>query len=286
MPKKPPETEEPDPELTRWRLRIARLKHGWATTKAAASYVETVGAATDRTYKSYEEGQRRVPWEAAEKLAKAFNVSPQWLRNGSGETREQLLQQIVALQEAMKDMPTRVVALGGEPKNDAAQSLNQLTSKVVKLDIKPSQLVPAGRIPVLLAEGIASFLAGERDDLMAGPTLPVSEEFAGPDHFCYEIGPSDTSMVGTEGDSFPPRTVLIINTDAQALQDETPPFYVMARPKGMKGWLFRRLESPLPLSVATEYTLRALNPAIDPIRVSDPAKWQIAGKLAYAGRRY
>lgn len=121
---------------------------------------------------------------------------------------------------------------------------------------------------------------------MAGSALPVSEEFAGPDFFCTEIGASDTSMVGDKGDTFPPRTVLIINTNRAAWEDETPPFYVLARPKGMKGWLLRRLDAALPLSVASEFTLSALNPNIETIRVSDPAKWEIAGRLVADQRRY
>jgi len=283
----PVEPSGDDPEMMRLRLRIARLLHGWSTARDAACYVEGVGAAKERAYKSYDEGQRTLTLKAIEKLAAAFEVDADWLRHGSGETRAELQRRFSALNEQAKTTPRRMITAGEMEQNPSGkQNLNQLTSNIAQVDINASLLVPTGRIPFLLGEAIALFLAGKRDWAMAGSTLPVPEEFAGPDFFCTEIGASDTSMVGEKGDSFPPRTVLVINTNRAAWEDETPPLYVLARPKGMKGWLLRRLDSALPLSVATEFTLSALNPNIETIRVSDPAKWEIAGRLVADMRRY
>lgn len=276
-------------EARRWRLRIARHSAGWLTALDAGRHLEARGVVTERTYKGYEVGARPVTTENAVRIARAFRVDPpEWIRDGDGKPLEFLRRRAAELDAIAKRKVSevRVPEHARAAEETAAKSINQLTSNIIKLDINPSQLLPTGRIPVLLAEEIASFLAGKRESLMSGPTLPVSEEFSGPDHFCYEIGPSDTSMVGMGKDSFPPRTALIINTNASAWKDETPPFYVLARTKGMKGWLFRSLESPLPLSVAKEYTLRALNPDIEPIRVTDPAKWEIAGRLVADQRRY
>src|SRR5690349_15774851 len=178
------DTVEPsgdDPELMRLRLRIARLRHGWSTARDAAFYVERVGAAKERTYRSYDEGQRAMSLSAIEKLAAAFETDMAWLRYGGGESRAELLRQFAELDEAAKSTPRRMITAGGQeqiPSNE--QSLNQLTSNIAQLDINASHLVPVGRIPFLLAEEIASFLAGKREWAMAGSTLPVPEEFAGP----------------------------------------------------------------------------------------------------------
>lgn len=278
-----------DRDKTALRLRIARFRAGYATLAAAERLVENAGIMSARTYRGYESNHRPLPVRLIETLERLFDIKAGWLEHGAGESKESLERAVAELEreagERVRDLMSAPHQGRGE-KGSALAGVNQLTPQQREVVINPSHLVPTGRIPVLLADEITAFLAGQRDDLMAGPTLPVSEEFSGPDHFCYEIGPSDTSMVGAEGHSFPPRTALIINTNAQVWQDETPPFYVLARRRGMKGWLFRRLEAALPLSVAAEFTLRALNPAIEPIRVSDPSQWEIAGRLVADQRRY
>lgn len=279
-----------DPEGVSIRLRIARLEAGYVTLTAAEDFIEDRGIVSARAYKSYETGTRAVQIKHIKQFEEAFGIRPTgWLEHGGGETLESLELRVAELeqeaQQKLRDV-TSAPLPAKTGKTASSSAVNQLTSEPGKVDINASHLVPVGRIPFLLAEEIASFLAGKRDWAMAGSTLPVPEEFAGPDFFSCEIGATDTSMVGEKGDSFPPRTLLIINSNRAAWADETPPFYVYARPKGMKGWLLRRLDAALPLSVASEFTLSALNPSIEAIRVSDPSKWEIAGKMAFAGRRY
>ncbi len=100
--------------------------------------------------------------------------------------------------------------------------------------------------------------------------------------FGYIIPANDRSMEGPGGDSFPPGTEAIIDI-ARPIQ---PGDFVLIRPKGMQGWLLRQYQGGLPLSLAKEYTLRALNPVVEPIRVTDPQNWDVGGRLIKVLRTY
>lgn len=111
---------------------------------------------------------------------------------------------------------------------------------------------------------------------MLGRTIAAPESInAGESCFAYVIAENDRSMEGAAGVSFPPGTELIIDAD----QDVLPDNYLLLRIKGMKTWLLRQYQAGLPLSMAREFTLRAINPAVEPIRVTDPGQWEIGGRL-------
>jgi len=111
---------------------------------------------------------------------------------------------------------------------------------------------------------------------MTGRTIvaPASME-PGNGCFGYVIAENDMSMVGTNGASFPPGTEAVFDAD----QDVLPDNFLLCRPKGMKSWLLRQYKAGLPISVACEYSLHALNPAVEAIRVTNPELWEIAGRL-------
>jgi SOS-response transcriptional repressor LexA len=276
----------PDLILTRLRLRIARIKAGYLTLTAAEKYVEECGITSQRSYRGYEHGWRPLPLKHVEALERAFKTVPGYLSKGRGESQEALERELAELERQAR----AEIREGGwkapppvKGKRPALVVVNQLTSDQPELDINPSQLVPVSRIPVLLADEIASFLAGDWDSAMAGATLPVSDDLLAEGRiFAFAVEKSDESMIGTGGDSFPPGTMLIFNADA----DVPPAKYMLVRRRGMKRWLFRRYEAALPFSEATEYTLRALNPAVEAIRVTDRQNWECGGLLIAAQHRY
>jgi len=284
-----PKTDASDPEYRKNRLRIARMRAGFVTVQDAAEYLLKRGVINSLwTYKAWEEGARGLKVKRASDLEDAFGVDQRgWLLHGNGETLSELERQIARLDV---DLRRRAQAARlpdhAQPFDDNTETVNQLTQNPHELAINPSQLVPAGRIPFLLADEIASFLAGERENAMAGRTLAVSDDLAGEHIYSCAIGPSDTSMQGAGGLSFPPGTVLILNSDPEFYLDAQPPFFLLIRRKGMKNWMLRRFESGLPLRLSSEFTLRALNPAVDAIRVTDPENWDIGGLLISSQHRH
>lgn len=272
--------------MIRLRLKIARLRRGFLKVKDAAEFIEKQGAiqlsdgrtAQARTYLSYEGGERSISAPILEQLEEAFHVQQRgWLQLGNRETEEQLRAELRRLEEEArgKALRSRYPALQ-DANSHASASVNQLTANSNIIDIKPSQFVPVRRIPVLSGDEIASFLAGDREQAMTGRAVTVPESInTNESCFGYVIPEHDVSMTGAGGVSFPPGTEAVFDAD----QDVLPDNFLLIRPRGMRGWLFRQYQAGLPLSVAKEYTLRALNMAVEPIRVTDPENWEVGGRL-------
>jgi transcriptional regulator with XRE-family HTH domain len=262
-------------EAFKLRLRIARIRAGFTTLTAAAKAVDARLPITARTYSGYETGPNVPEAMLIQQLERYFKVPPGWLLNGQGETLDQLKAALAEAQGGIgrnakrKDVPA-----------DPAQSqdgVNQLTSNILKLDIKSSQSVPSSRIPVLLAHEIAVFLAGNGDFVMqAARMLTVPESFpVGPKVYCHVIPDDDFSMVSDDGLSFAPGDELIFDGALDVPHGK----FLLIRPKGAEAWLLRRYEGGAAFSKASEFTLHALNPAVSPIRVTDRDAWEFGGRL-------
>jgi transcriptional regulator with XRE-family HTH domain len=276
-------------EMTKLRIRIARLRFGFLLLEDAAAHIEAQKAilksngepASGRAYASYERGERNLSPRILEQIEAAFRVQPRgWLSRGSGETEQELRIMLrKAEQEAKKK--SREKRLSNLPVTDSLNGLvggavNQLTANNDDFAISQSQIVPIRRIPVLTGDQIAQFRAGKRDFPMTGQAYVLLDSVEPSDTiFCHIIPETDHSMEGAEAISFPPGTRCIIDT---ALDIE-PGHWVLVRMKGMQNWLLRQYRAGLPLSLAKEYTLWAINPAVEAIRVTDPKEWEVGGRM-------
>ncbi len=117
---------------------------------------------------------------------------------------------------------------------------------------------------------------------MARTLVVTASTDAADTDFGYIIPVNDRSMEGVGGDSFPPGTEAVFDI----AREIHPGDFLLIRPKGMQGWLLRQYQGGLPLSLAKEYTLRALNPVVEPIRVTDPENWDVGGRLIKVLRTY
>jgi hypothetical protein len=282
------ETHSPR-DFFKLRLKIARLRRGFATTEDAAEYFDALPEPrriTARTYRGWEGGER-IPSTPGlyDVLEQELQVNPRgWLKNGAGEGYATLQEEFARLDAARREEARKArkgLADTGQSGKGSAL-VYQLTPNPRDFDISSSQSVPLRRIPVLSGDDIAAFLAGEREAFMAGHTVVIPPEAGSPDAWSYVIPDRDEAMVGTGGISFPPGTGLVFDPR----EDVPPGKFMIARPKGLKIWLFRRFVAGLPLSAVSEFKLEALNPSVEPIRVSDREKWEFGGRLILTFHRW
>jgi transcriptional regulator with XRE-family HTH domain len=274
--------ESQDRERFKFRLKIARLRRGFVTTEDAAAHFDALPKRrriTARAYKGWESGERlpgaRTLYPILEEELRVDREG--WLANGGGESLSELTE-IFAKLDIEKRLAAKEVRQGmaaGPAMAQASAIVYQLTAKAPNFDIKASQSVPLRRIPVLSGDNFASFMAGERDAFMAGPTVIIPEHLnASADTWCWVVPKDDEAMVGPGG-SYPPGTELVLDPR----QDVLPGKLLVIRPAGANFWLFRRYAAGLPLSAATSFTLEAFNPAVEPIRVTNPREWELGGRL-------
>jgi len=273
-----------DRDYFRLRLKIARLRRGFVTTEDAAAYLDSLPEPrriSARAYKGWETGER-VPSTPVlyDILEQELAVTPRgWLKSGNGEAYAALQADFARLDTAKR----KELRNARKPQLvSSQQSVYQLTANPSNFDTNSSQSVPLRRIPVLSGDDIAPFLAGEREAFMAGPTVVIPPEIGSPDAWSYVVPEYDESMVGAGGVSFPPGTGLVFDPG----EDVLPGKFLIARPRGLAIWLFRRFACGLPLSVADEFDLEALNPAVKPIRVTDRQSWEFGGRLTLTFHRW
>ena len=278
-----------DRDYFKLRLKIARLRRGFATTEDAADYLHGLPKPrriTARAYKGWEAGER-IPGNQLgyDILEEEFDIRPRgWLQDGGGETYAALQEEFARLDHArrMEAREARRSIANPPPASKSSVLVYQLTPKSSDFDISSSHSVPLRRIPVLSGDDIASFLAGEREAFMAGPTVVIPPDCGSADAWSYAIPEHDESMVGPGGISFPPGTYLIFDPQ----EDVLPGKFMIARPKGLKIWLFRRYVAALPLSAAREFKLEALSPMVEAMRVTDRENWEFGGKLIFTLHRW
>jgi hypothetical protein len=274
--------DNPDRELFKFRLKIARLKRGFVTTEDAAAHFDALPGArriTARAYKGWETGERTPSSPSLYTiLDEELRADPKgWIADGAGESLA-VLQEIFAkldVERRRAAKEARQKMAGGAIDARPSAGVYQLTHNRPDFDINASQSVPLRRIPVLSGEDFASFMSGERDAFMARRTVIIPPNLqASADVWCWVIPATDEAMVGPSG-SYPPGTELVLDPR----QDVSPGKLLLIRPKGATFWLFRRYAAGLPYSAASEFTLEAFNPAVEAIRVLDPQKWEFGGRL-------
>ena len=253
------------------RLRLARIRAGFNTLVAAAREVDRIMPITARTYTDYESGPN-VPSNAQiHQLERLFKVAHGWIAVGDGKTNAELEAILHDVEAAIGRKAKRKAGQGTEK-----QTVNQLTANIPQLDIKSSQSVPSGRIPVLLGSGIASFLASGELSMVPAAWMAVPESVPwGPKVYGYVVPDGDFSMVSREGLSFAPGDELIL----YGARDVEHGGFLLLRPGRAEQWLLRRYEGGAPFLQASEFTLRALNPAVSAIRVTDRKAWDYGGRL-------
>jgi SOS-response transcriptional repressor LexA len=277
--------EKIDRERFKFRLKIARLRRGFVTTEDAAAHFDALPGSrriTARAYKGWETGER-TPGSSVfyAILEDELRAQPKgWIADGAGESLSALQDIFAKLDVESRRAAKEVRQKMAGPQNGLRPSapVYQLTPKATDFDINTSQSVPLRRIPVLSGDNIASFLAGESRGafMAAGRTVIIPETLDASDAaWCWVVPATDEAMVGPGGMSFPPGTELVLDPS----QDVLPGKLLLIRPKGANFWLFRRYAAGLPFSAASEYTLEALNPSVEPIRVTDPQKWEFGGRL-------
>ena len=262
-------------ELTRAlraRIRMARIRAGYATLEEAKRIVEIRLPVKGRTYAGYETGPNVPDLAIIHELETFFNVPMGWIATGDGRSAAEL-------EAVLKEAESAIGRKAKRKEEDSGQKqgVNQLTSNLLQIDIKPSQFVPSGRIPVLLVHEIASFLASGGDYAMdPARMLTVPESVpVGPLVYCYVIPAGDFSMVAREGLSFAPGDELILD----GALDVEHGGYLLIGPAGSGQWMLRRYEGGASFLQASEFMLYALNPAVSPVRVTDRAAWDYGGRL-------
>jgi SOS-response transcriptional repressor LexA len=264
-------------EAFRLRLRLARLNAGFATLEAAKQAVDRALPISARTYAGYETGPNMPDGHMVQHLERFFNCPRGWLLSERGETIEELKAKLVEVEAGIGRKAKRKDTSGAPDNAQSQEGVNQLTSNILKLDIKSSQSVPSSRIPVLLGNEIASFLASNGDYAMnAARMLTVPESVpVGPKVYCHVMPEDDFSMVSDSGLSFAPGDELILDGALDVPHGK----FLLIRAKGTEPWLLRRYEGGAAFSKASEFTLHALNPAVSPIRVTDREAWEFGGRL-------
>ena len=102
---------------------------------------------------------------------------------------------------------------------------------------------------------------------------------AGARAFAFHIPADDISMTGQGEHSLPPGTLCWIDQDKTI----SPGDFCLVR--AVDGaWTIRRYKASFPYGRAASFTLEALHPSFEPVRVTDEAQWFIAGRVIFYGR--
>lgn len=242
------------------RLTWARRRVGFAKGSDAIKAMQDNSRVPMRTYYSHEAGQR-VPDndEVIELYCSTFKVSRDFLLFGNGPERDEYL--------ASLDL-------------DEAGEINQAFEAP---KVRPSQFGPVRYIPVLTASEVRSLFLGQWDlTSMSGDHLPVPQHLrAGPRSFVYQIPADDRSMVSVDSTSFLPGTPVLIDPDEVIMPDK----FMLVQPANWPAPILRQLHSSFPYVPAEPrfpLTLRALNPAFQPIVVENDGDCQIFGRAIFA----
>lgn len=266
------------------RLRIARLQAGYLKKEDAAQAIDASGAVKlrsgrtiiARTYKNYEDASgNAISPEIADQLENFFGTRRGWILHGKGESIEALRRMATELEKQAREQARkkRLPILSPSSENgSASDQVNQLTANIDNFAITPSQFVPVCRIPVLSGDDISTFCAGNREFPMNEQALVAVEDST--NLFLYILPQTDLSMDAGGALAFPPGTRCIIDTSAQI----QPGCFVLVRFAGMD-WTLREYRAALPFEFAKAFTLAAINPAFEPIRIENQGDVEIAGRL-------
>jgi hypothetical protein len=279
---KPPlqSSEDLENEMIRLRIKIARLRVYPVQQDAADAFVEATRSAkhpdgmSHDIYRSYEKGRRRPRTPVYRVLEQMFGVKPPgWLAAGSGESHDELLDM---LEKAEDDAKARRQA--ESPAKRRKGRVNRLTEYIVPNTIK---LASIRYIPLLSAGDISRFLVDISS--FTGETVPVPTSIgANTRLYAYTVPHNDRSMVSGSGPSIGPGTLCVFDPDEDVLAGNV----LLVSPRASGAWLLRVYQGALPLSAATEFTLTALNPDVEAIRVTDKTRWEFGGRLIYSMHKW
>jgi hypothetical protein len=189
-----------------------------------------------------------------------------WIADGDGETLKDLREAYQALDD--RDMENPVLRrILNKLVNHGAQQTGTESGKL--LEIRHIRILSDDQITALI-----SGTAVVKD--LAGPqrTIPVSAAVSS-DAFIFVIPEHDHSMTATAFPSMPPGTQLLIDRAAPI----RPGDFLLIRPVNKPAWMVRRFRAQGPYGETAQFTLAALNPHFEPIRVTDPDAWQVAGRV-------
>lgn len=276
-----------DIQALRLRLRIARRHAGHLSMEAGGKAVEGRLPIKSRTYRGYENGPNNPDVTMLGDLARFFRVDRGWLTVGADETLEHLdavLEAVEGRAEPDDEIEATLRRALGKSQRLSSFTVNQLTAIPHEFVTNTSRDVPLYRIPVLLQDEVASFLSGDK-----GLAIPAERMVAVPPSFpvglkvfFWIIPEADFSMENRDGTSFPPGNEFIFD----GAQDVLPGQYLLARHGGVGDWMLRRYEAGAPLSLAKEFTLVALNPAVPAVRVTSRDGWEFGGRMIRALVKY
>jgi hypothetical protein len=265
------------------RLKWALQRVGYKRTADALVDVQQCASIKLRTFYAHVAGNR-VPDDDGliEIYAQLFDVPADYLllradapkgpsrgRISTDEVRERL-----DLNTAPKRFPV--------PRPVNQVTVNQLLENDTH---KASQVTETRYISILTASDIKDLLTGARKlRAMSRERLPVPQDLAaGPNVIAYKIPVFDHSMVGAEGDSFPPGIRLIFDPDRAI----APGDYLLALPQGADSPILRRLQSAhayLPTAPRYPFKLVAISPLAAPIFVETAEDCAILGRLIFEMR--
>lgn len=247
----------------------ARLTHArkrvFPKTGEAIDMLKTRYGIKRRTYFSHESGERLPKDAAIMQYAELFQVTPEYLRYGTGAEN---------FEEADEGEPT------DEPEDEALQ-VNQLTRQD---NFNPSHNTSIRFIVLLSADDIRAIsLEKGNPTEMSGARIPLPAfTQAGPQTFAYILPERDTAMVASDGPSFRPGTCLLIDPDRTIM----PGDFVLADLKDYELPLLRRYKAARSYAQGVRFTLEALNPAYETITVDSPKDCLKIGRLILTQQEY
>lgn len=272
------ETKSRNPQLHEargLRLRIA-VDHQHRHARAFGDDLEADDVISRGAFYSHYSG-KRWPTEAKvlSEYGRRLGVPHRWLSEGYGESIEDL-QAALALVGDRKTYPDlqRILPFFPPPRTQGS-AVNQQLQEIAADSFIISQI---RHIPILQDRLIAGYLSGERAADMMEDTIPVTSDLkAGPRAFGYRVAEGDRSMTRANGRGFLPGTPLVIDPDAPI----SPGCYVLAKPRARASYLLRRYQAAFDHDGTQPFTLEAVNPSFEAIRVTDPDSWEIAGRVIW-----
>ncbi len=209
---------------------------------------------------------------------KILRIPPGWLLAGAGESVADLREAEAAIKAKDRANPAlqKILAyLDTDENRGNVVPINQLERAPQLTYGKFAQI---RHIPVLTAGEIIDLMAGRRtiDEMSIQRFIPVvADTDLGPRSIAHVVRADDFSMTSAGGYSIPPNTELIIDRDREI----QPGDFILVRHRSEDEFMVRRYKASQRHGVATRFTLEALNPSFEPIRVDDPSEYEIAGRL-------
>jgi hypothetical protein len=264
------------------RLKIA-VRYHYRHAREFGEALERDGVVTLVAFYSHLKGDK---WpsdkpEIVREYERRLGVPAHWISDGQGETLD-VLEQALAVAEAKTSSASALAATTAAllqllpffpPRRTEGPGVNQQSQEIATESSIISQI---RHIPILQDSQIGRYLSGERASDMLEDTIAIPADLgAGPRAFGWRVRAHDLSMQRANGTGFLPGTRLLVDPDAPI----SPGCYVLAKPKSRPSYMLRRYQAAFDHDGAQPFTLEAINPSFEAIRVTDPASWEIAGRV-------